>query len=85
LLNLRLKKDVEDAMGGKAQTGKPLAPETKVYDRLTDNIHRMLDPELDDKTKMNIAKYYFSPEGRNVLGNFKEGYRKPNGDWGFRS
>ena len=75
------KKDVEDAMSGKAQTGKPLAPETKVYDRLAENIYKMLDPELDDKTKMNIAKYYFSPEGRGVLGSFAEGYRKPNGDW----
>lgn len=80
LIQPTFKQDIEDAKKG-ATTGKPLAPNTKVYDALADNIHFLIDPEMDDASKIRTAKYYFSPEGREVLNNFKQGYRDEKGNW----
>lgn len=74
------KKDIEEARNG-TTTGGPIGPNSKIPDRLAENISYLTKDDVDDATKMRIAKYYFSPEGRNVLGNFKEGYFDEKKNW----
>lgn len=74
------KKDIEEARNG-TTTGGPLPPNSKVPDRIAENINWLVRADIDDGSKMRIAKYYFSPEGRDVLGNFKEGHYDDKGNW----
>jgi len=82
------KKDVQDAITGTNTSGKPITAETKFYDKLVDNIQFLGDPKVDDKSKIAVADYYFRPEGRHILQDFKQGFWTdatgkviPGGSW----
>lgn len=75
------KSDVEKAKNGVDTNGKPIDPNTHYYERLGDNIYKLLDPDVPDNIKMNTVKYYFSPQGIGVLQNFKDGYYDKDHNW----
>src|SRR5882724_4918033 len=82
------KKDVQEAITGEKTSGKPISAESKFYDKLVDNIQFLGDPKVDDKSKMAVADYYFRPEGRHILQDFKQGFWTdatgkiiPGGSW----
>jgi len=82
------KNDVQQDINGDKTSGKSISAESKFYDKLVDNISFLGDPKVDDKSKVAVADYYFRPEGRHILQDFKQGFWTdatgkpiPGGSW----
>lgn len=61
-----------------AQT-KGIAPKTKVYDNLFENINNIKNPNAPDNVKKEIVQYAFAPKNWGIMDQFKQDYTDQNG------